>query len=342
MTWRRRIAIAAAVTVVTVPLVIFVITREAFLKPRLIAFASGQNLVVDVDHVRVRGRSLIATGVLATWGKEGEQRLVRVKIDRIVLRPAWWRLLYFRFRVARLDVSAPQITMIDADDGKPSPPPKGAFAQPHVEVDDFRVAHGTFTFVRTSRNTRAVIALREIDARVAAFGTSKDRRDDPVTGEVTAQLGFSGETKMTFTARPTAEEVTADVDIVMKNQNLRDLSDFFEPNVGLRIVGVMREGRSSSRVRGPHLTTKLNAHFDHLKLQVVRTPERGAWATFATNFGLAVGMKKDNAESPRSEQTRTVQTERDPDDSLISFFLRGLKDAAMSAALKPVARKLTE
>ena len=251
-------------------------------------------------------------------------------------------MLYGRARVARLAVESPEVTLIDDDAGQAPTPPRGAFDRPAIEVDDVEIDQGTFLFVRVTKQTRAVIGLRQIRGHVAAFGTTKSRRDDPVKGEITAQLGFSGESHLSFTARPAAERTEADVTIEMKDQNLADLGDFFEPNVGLKIAGTMIHGQSTSKMRGDQLTTRLDARFEGLRLNVVRTADRGAWATLFTNLGLAVGMKGHNVDSPRSEQKRTVITRRAADDSLISFFLRGLKDAAMSAAEKPAARALTK
>ena len=333
--FRRGSKIFGAFVALTL-VVYFSLTSEWMLRriiPRLVA---NENLEFEFGSVAWRGRRLILSEVIANWGREGDRRRVRATIGELRVRPS----LGWPARIASLTIKSPRITVIDADDG-PSPTP-AAGAWPAVDVDRVSLSDGSFTFVRVTNGTRAVIAARDIGGRLEAFGTSPARRADRVRGHLAGQIGFSGRTRVDFSARPAAAIALIDVVITMRDQNLRDLSEFFEPNAGVRVGGVITSATSRSRMRGDRLTTELRGSFEGLNLGVRRTRDRGAWDTFVTNLGIAVGTKSSNAGAGAREQTRVAETKRQPDDSWLSFILRGLKDAAVSVVKTPTARRATE
>ena len=300
---------------------------------------------LEVGGVQVAWDGITVDGLIFNVGADGERRRYRLVVERARVVLSWRNVLRGRVHLDEVDVRGPQVTMIDFAEGRAAAP-AAKDAQPpskfDVDVDRLIVADGTFTYVRDRKDTHAVVGFRKLHLTAEDFGTSPARRDRPVFAKLKGQLGLSGEMRIEIKAHPTAPAPQADVEIWFNDQNLADLSDFFEPNAGVKLSGALQFAHATSHLDGARLKTRARAVFEDFDLEVEPHADRGAWSAFFTNLGVAIGVKQGNVELSEAQQTRVVTNERRAHEPLVAFILRGIKEAVISVAKKPAARSLTE
>lgn len=291
---------------------------------------------ISIGRVALDGAGVTLFDLAFTKGRDDARHRFRAVVTRVRLAPRWSALLTGRIVFDDLEVDGAQVTLIDHAEGRPQPSDVDRSAGDGPAVERVHLKNGMFIYVRDRRGTHAVVAFRRLRGEVLDLTTPTPH------AKLTGQLGFSGEMRIEVKTLAGAPGPDADVEIWFNDLNLADLSAFFEPNAGVELGGALHFAHATSRLRGTRVATRARAVFDDFELAVKPDADRGGWTAFFTNLGIAIGIKQSNSDLGEAAQTRALTLYRRPNESLVGFLLRGIKDAVFSVAKKPAARALTE
>lgn len=215
----------------------------------------------------------------------------------------------------------PKITYFD-DANNPAPKTDAGFGlPPDVGIG---VHNGEFTYIRDVKGTHAELTIRKIQSRIVT-------EQEGLHARASAQLGDSGNLLLTIEAA-TKTPLEADIALSAKNQNMKDLSTFFEPNAGVKMEGTLLNGNITSKVAGSHVSTTLKMEFKDFKLKVNSMYDRSDIQTFFTNLAASMALRKNNTDAREKDKSTKIEANREKDETLISFILRSWKEAALKVA----------
>ena len=264
------------------------------------------------------------------------------------LKPLWDR----HVNVTQIVSSGLEVTLLDGDK-KPPPAEKtttrGASgkvdeSEPSGQTEDSArapytftiqnsiVHHGTLSYTRNHMGTSAHLRVQKIEIELGALGNGKDLKDEPVKGHGEAQVEKSGLVELHVSTYLFRKPLYVDVELFTNDQDLADLTPFFKENAGVNLEGILMKGHGKVKVRGPHLTATLLAEYRGLNIKLDKMYDRNEITAFFMNLGTAVAMGEKNVGKPKSDRQREVELEREEKESIVSFILRGLKEAALKVA----------
>jgi len=232
-------------------------------------------------------------------------------------------LLDGELQVRTVILDQPKITYFDdAHNPAPNTSSEGLGLPPNVGIG---VDNGEFTYIRDVKDTHAVLAIRKIQARLTTA-------IEGIHSRATAQLGESGNLLLTVEANLKKNPFETKIDLSTKNQDMKDLSAFFEPNAGVKMEGTLLSGDVTSQVVGPHVSTHLKMEFKDFKLKVNSMYDRSDIQTFFTNLAASLALRKKNTDAREKDKSTKVEADREKGETFVSFVLRSWKEAAIKVA----------
>ena len=115
----------------------------------------------------------------------------------------------------------------------------------------------------------------------------------------------------------------------LNHQNLTDINRFFLPNDGLELRGELVEGKSQVKVNGGSLSAFALAHYKDFNVVIRKNQDRGGLSAFFQNLMASLKMRKQNLESKNANRTGRATLKRERGQSIVSFILSGMKEAAL-------------
>lgn len=270
-----------------------------------------------------------------SYGDEGTTQ-VFAKAALLDFHVSLRSLLKHHVHIHRLMVSHFDVTVIDGDKHSP-PEPKKEDSSPNADADydlvigPLRYLNGSFQYVRNHEGTTATLHVQDINGTLTSIDPRADRI---IKGQLTARYERSGHSELEILTNPFLKPLQVDVKLAVKDQDLNDLSLFFEPNAGVRLKGKIDEGLGMVSVKGDALKATDWIVYEDLDAKVLRGKEYSGFVAFFENLGLGLAMQQKNTELEKAEQTKSVELKQEANESLISFVLRGLKEAAMKVATR--------
>jgi hypothetical protein len=176
------------------------------------------------------------------------------------------------------------------------------------------------------KGTHAVFTVHGLNGEI-------DPNPDRAVANVRGLIGPGGEFQIRVVSPYGVKPLEIDTEIFVKRLNLEDLSVFFKPNAGVELWGTLEKGHARSKMTGPALKSTLFAEYKDFKLRVDKMYDRNEAQTFFTNLGAAIAMRGENRDEPAEDKRKTVESRRERGESLVSFILRGLKEASLAVAL---------
>lgn len=244
-------------------------------------------------------------------------------------------LLKHHIYLRNLMITHFDVTVIDGD--KHSPPPEGGKEKPS-EPSDFtfsiaplRYLNGSFQYVRNHEGTTATLHVQDINGTLTAVDPKSDHI---IKAHLTARYERSGHAELEILTNPFIKPLQVDVKLAVNDQDLNDLTLFFEPNAGVQIHGKINEGLGLVSVIGDELKATDWIVYQDLDAKVLKGKEYSGFVAFFENLGLGLAMQSSNVELEKDQQTKSVELKKEGGESLISFILRGLKEAAMKVATR--------
>ena len=258
--------------------------------------------------------------------KDGQQ--VEFKAASVSVKLRWTSLLRGPLIVKAIVVKEPKVIYFDRDQDPAKSKSKTSNGEPKLpfRLGGLFLRQGHFTYVRELKGTVAELKIRDIDAEV--------HWEDParVTAKAKGQIGTSGEVELSVSGLLGEPPLVMDTDIRVRNQNLSDLSQFFEPNAGVALKGVLTGGHAVTKLKGRNLKASVWVEFKDFDLKVSPRPDRSETVAFFTNLGAAIAMQTKNTGDPTEEKMNSVELERG-EESIVGFILRGIKEAAIPITL---------
>jgi len=299
---------------------------------RLIAEVRGNCATCELSLGRVR-LSLLPPALsgrnVSFTGGTPNATIVRAEAKRVYVPFSLFPLFRSRFRVGRVELEQLSVDVTEGDLYGPASA-KDSSARPlDLEIEGLDVKKGSFTYVREHPGGKASLEVSGINAAAGPVGTSERLRDKDVAASADGLLAHSGQFELQVRARLFAKAPDVDVKLRIERQDLAALNTFFTPNDGVRLKGMLLEGRGAAAIRGASLKASSYLRYRGLEVKIKKNEERGALSAFFQTFLASVTLLKQNADGGNYDRTGDIELERKPKETLISFALRGMKEAAM-------------
>lgn len=262
-------------------------------------------------------------------GKKGGQE-IQASVRKIVVRHEVISLLRRQIRVGYLGIVDPKVTFTDGEarakavSGNVEMPAFDEFA-----IYDTRISGGEFTYVRNVKNTNAALRIKDLHIDAGPLGNVPELKDETANFKTTSQIEGSGRVALDISVKVFSKPLFIDTVLDVKDQDLEGLSRFFKPNAGVDLKGLLVNGQATTKLRGNHLNATVRARYKDFSLRLDKMYDRSEIQAFFTNLGAALAMQDKNTDESKSEQTRAVELDRQPNESIVSFILRGLKEASL-------------
>lgn len=263
---------------------------------------------------------------------------INFDIDRVTAQISVQKLFKKELKINQIDVFSPHVLVTEGDlktESEPEsekPPDQLSDQQWTFSVDSAAVSEGFFAYKRVFKKNEAILNVKNIKASTEPFGNTPSLAGKPLKATAHGRLEESGQFVLTVEALPQSPKMQIDVDLQIENQNLADLSPFFHNMGNIRIDGNLVSGIGSVHVRGTALKGWVDAKYHGLKIHLEKTKDRGAIATFFSNLISSFAIRSSDLGKKHSEQKKTVEIKRGKDETVVSFILHGLKDAALKVA----------
>ncbi|MGE3262107.1 MAG: hypothetical protein AB7K68_10035 [Bacteriovoracia bacterium] len=205
----------------------------------------------------------------------------------------------------------------------PGPGPQALFAIRGITFSD-----STFTYEIREKGKFGRVRLDKIQASISALGTFPELKDQPVVGKAKARLEQSGQVDLEVEAPLFRDIPKVLVKLSLADQRLPELNEYFTPIDGVELSGRVIQGNASAEVDGKLLSAWADIRYEKFDVRFLRTKQRGGLKAFLSNIvaDLKLDPKKVTADS------KSVGIHRRPLESMVSFVLRGLKEAALKVA----------
>ncbi|MCX5793697.1 MAG: hypothetical protein NTY45_15985 [Elusimicrobia bacterium] len=237
-----------------------------------------------------------------------------------------------RFRIGRIEIEQPAVIVTEGDLSAPSSGEDSAAPGLDLEVDGIVVRNSSFTYIREHAGLKGILGASRINAVVGPIGSSDRLRDADAAAAAEGLLEHSGQFSLQVRAKIYAKAPDVDVNLQIAEQDLAALNPFFRPNCGIRLKGVLIEGRASAAIRGERLHSSAYLRYRGFSLKIKKNEERGGLSAFFQNIVAAVTMSEQNAGGGNYDRRASVDLERKHKETLISFVLRGMKEAALEVS----------
>jgi hypothetical protein len=311
-----KIALGAVVCVVSL-----VVLLGTIFIPKLVPWAENQvraavrrdckSCDFSMGPVTLAWKGLALGDIWLAGGHKDSQR-VEFKVRRIVISPVWTSLLGDHPVIENKSHGRPE-SALETD-------------KSDVTVNTIFVEDGNFSYVRDLIGTHAVFKVHDINGDI-------EPNPEGAIARIRAQVGGSGNLNLRVSSPYGKQPLALDADMSVDEQSLATLSEFFKPNAGVELTGTLVKGHSLSKLRGAELTTSLYADYKDFKLKLDKMYDHNTVQTFFTNLGTTIAMREKNQSAPTDEKMTTVRSKREKGESLVSFMLRGLKEASLDVNL---------
>jgi len=255
--------------------------------------------------------------------------VVHAEAERVYLPFSLFQLFKSRLRLGLIKISDSKFTVTEGD-LYAAPSVKDGPARPlDLEIEGFEVKNSSFTYIREHSGREGRLAVTRINAALGPVGASDRLRDKDVEASADGLLEHSGQFSLQVRARLFAKAPDLDVKLRIAGQDLAALNAFFKPNDAVQLKGQLIEGRSAVAIRGARLKASSYVRYNGLEVRIKKSEERGGLSAFFQTFLASVTMGKQNAAGDGYDRTGSVELERKPKETIISFTLRGMKEGAL-------------
>lgn len=237
------------------------------------------------------------------------------------------------WRVGRVSARNLRVLLHEGDLSLPKPKrPEKEGSTPEFECEGITASGASFTYRKDSPAGAAYLRLTQISADIGPFGSHGHWVHEPLRGEATAQLEGSGQVRLDVETRLAEQGPWVDVKLRVRGQKLREVNDYFRPEEGVRLGGVLLDSDATVSVRNTRADGIVMARYEGLEVFFHENRHRGALSALLNNLGALVKVNSGNSGEPRKERERAVVTKRHPKESVVSFILRTLKEAVLRVA----------
>lgn len=271
--------------------------------------------------------ALSSRGVSFSWGEPGAT-VIKLEAERVYVPFSLVPLFKNRLRAGRIEIKRPVVTVTEGDLSSSSAGKAGA-RHPDIEIAGIEVKQGSLVYLREHPGRTGSLRVSGISATAGPAGSSARLRGKEAEVSAAGLLAGSGKFRLKVRARLFAEAPDADVELNLAEQDLSALNPLFGPTDGIKLRGQLIEARCSAAIRGAGLKTSVYARYRGLRIKIKKNDERSALSAFFQTLLAPLMAGKQNADGGHYDRLGTAELERKPGETLVSFTLRGMKEAAL-------------
>lgn len=254
----------------------------------------------------------------------GEITVIAARIPYLDIGLRWKDVYHRRMIIRAIRAESPDVTIREIEGHNPrsnAPPP--AFAVEGVEITD-----ATFTYEIREFGRFGRVRLDKIYATISGFGGLPPIVNERTTAKAEARLEGSGEVNLLVDALVFGPEPDLTVKLTLLRQQLAGLNEYFRPIDGVELEGKILKGNASAEIRGERLSAWADVRYEGFDIKFLRTRDRGGLKAFLSNIVADLKLE----ETKRSPDGKAVLVQRKKVESIVSFILRGLREAALRVA----------
>lgn len=258
--------------------------------------------------------------------------VVHAEAERVYIPFAFFPLLKSRFRAGQIEIEQPVVKITEGDLYASSSTGNSSARPFDLEIEGIKIRKGSFVYIREHPGRAGTLNVSRINADVGKVGSSDGLRDACVKASADGILEESGQFHLRIGAKIFAKIPDVDVKLQISGQDLAALNPFFKPNDGVQLKGTLIDGQSVVAIRGTRLNSSAFVRFRGLGVKIKKTEERSPFSAFFQTLLASLTMGKQNVEEGNYDRRGTAELERKQKETIISFTLRGMKEAAMKVA----------
>ncbi len=328
--------------ILSVAIVSAVTIFQLVIAPWIVRYALGTlitkpchhcTLEIQAIHINLFGPTVSLHEVKFS-ARVGDATMLSAHIPYVVADMYPLPLLKKKLHLGPIKLINPAVSVLEREQPPPAPSPKpekkGETSRvTTVEFAGVDVVDGDFTYVHEKEAVPAAVRVHKIDLSLDRLGNTAELIEQRARWSATGILEHSG--KFTLTVAPVlfSEMPNVDVELKISGLELFDLNEFFMHEDGIGLKGTLLHGESHVDVRNLQAHSVATAKFENLKFELNPTKKRSFIESFFTGLVAGVKMGSHNLYDTLEERTQTIEAKRNPEESLLAFILRAMKEAAL-------------
>ena len=253
---------------------------------------------------------------------------VRFDVERLEGQVAVRPLLQGTWEFTQIASVKPAVQVIEKDPKPYTPPSPEPFPAnlPPLTIGEAAVRDGACTYIHRVKGQDAVIHVSDINGTGDNFSSRPGLGSSHTTFDVSSRLERSGTSRIQANFDLLAEKNDDHLDISLRNLPLREMDPYFFNSDGVRVDGVLQNGKATMVIRRGMLSGDLAVRYRDLVAHYSPTGDRGkAGAFFKETLQKVATTKTQGQQAPAVARFRVARTR---DEDIIKFLLSGLKPAA--------------
>jgi hypothetical protein len=212
------------------------------------------------------------------------------------------------------------------DDG--SPPLSGL---PPLVIEHIEVHQSSFRYVDLVKPQASSLLLTQVDGTVGPWSTRRELANrftpERTLIHATGVLENSGHFLVKAHADPLSPRGTANVYIEVKDQELENVSEFFDREEGVQLQGRVFLISTDFKMNDGKIDGKLKASYFGLGVKI-RDKDNSKFKNFLATAGVDLVKKNEQGINGEPPGEKSVEGERKPNQGLVSAIFHALGPAA--------------
>ncbi|HAF94892.1 MAG: hypothetical protein A2021_05415 [Elusimicrobia bacterium GWF2_52_66] len=279
-------------------------------------------------HISLMPLALSGSRIHFTGGMPNAT-VVHAEAERVYIPVSLFPLLTNRFRAGQIEIEHPVVKITEGDLYASSSTEDSSARPFDLEIEGIKVKNGSFIYNREHLGHSGSLNVSRINIAMGPVGSSDRLRDTYVESSADGLLEESGQFHLQVNARIFAKIPDVKVKLQISGQDLAALNPFLKPNDGVQLKGMLIDGQSEVAIRGVRLKSSAYLRFRKLGVKIKKTDENSAFSAFVQTLMASITMGKQNIDGGDYDRTGMADLERKQKETIISFTLRGMKEAAM-------------
>lgn len=251
--------------------------------------------------------------------------VITADLDRIQLFFSWWKMAAKKIDIDLIRLEKPRVKVKEGT--RRDPKSEGGDA-PVFAVHRAELSDGEFTYEKQESSKVGLIRIENIQVALTPIGNRPDLHDIETKAEVTAKLENSGKIQLEVQALVFAPAPEVKVHLTLTSFPLKKVNTYFHPIDGVLLDGTLSRGESEVEISGPVMKAWTELQYRDFDLKFEKNRSRSGVSAFFSSIVADVKLSEDR----KAARKKSVTGRRKPNESLVSFILRGMKEAALKVA----------
>lgn len=253
-----------------------------------------------------------------------DNTVIHAKVEEIAAHFGG-RLLSGTPHLRKVTLQAPEVRVSERDGPPGSRPSEDR--PPEFYLGEIAIGEGRFIYEKLERGKRGRIQVTDIEGEITDVAGGPGSASAWTKGKATGSLEGSGDFTLEIEARPWRVSADPRVRLEIRKFDLSQVNPYFLPIDGVRLSGSVDRGRAEVTVEESRLESSARLQYRGLDLDFRPGSEHGILDALVQDIGADLALADE-----RSSPSPVVKLRRKGRESLISFILRGMKEAALRVA----------